>query len=85
VNDYSCVCGYQAVSNEDLADHIGDMVIPDDDTTPDGVLHAEVAGQAGHRCLCGFTSETGTGLDEHLLAVFTADGAIGRDGRRHGG
>jgi hypothetical protein len=85
MNDYTCACGYEAVTGEELSDHLGDMLIPDDDTAADGVLHAEVAGQAGHRCLCGFTAEIGSGLDEHLLAVFTADGAVGRDGRGHGG
>jgi hypothetical protein len=85
MSDYTCVCGYEGVTREELSDHLGDMLIPDDDTAADGVLHAEAAGQAGHRCLCGFTAEIGPGLDEHLLAVFTADGAVGRDGRGHGG
>jgi hypothetical protein len=81
VTDYTCACGYEAASDEDLADHIGDMMIPGDDTAPDGVRHAEAAGQAGHHCLCGFTAETGPALDEHLLTAFAH---VGRDGRRHG-
>ena len=85
MNDYACACGYEVISGDELADHIGDMVIPDDDTALDGVLHAEAAGQARHRCLCGLAARTGAELDEHLLAVFMADGAVGRDGRRHGG
>lgn len=84
MNEYTCVCGYEATSDDELADHLGDMIIPDDDTAPDGVLHAEVAGPAGHRCLCGFTAEDGADLDEHLLAVFTAGGVVGRGGGRHG-
>jgi hypothetical protein len=83
VTDYACACGYQAVSDEDLADHLGDMLIPNDDTAPDGVRHAEVAGQAGHRCLCGLAAGTGPALDEHLLAVFASVGMVGRDGRGH--
>jgi hypothetical protein len=83
MNDYTCACGYEAVSGDELADHLGDMLIPDDDLAPDGVRHAEAAGQARHRCLCGLTARTGTELDEHLLAVFTVADAVGRDGRRH--
>jgi hypothetical protein len=83
VNDYTCACGHEAVTAEDLADHVGDMMIPDDDTARDGVRHAEAADLAGHRCLCGFPAEAAPALDDHLLAVFTASGAVGRDGRRH--
>jgi hypothetical protein len=85
VNDCACTCGYEAPSPEELADHVGEMMIPGDDTAQDGIRHAEAAGSAGSRCLCGFTADTGASLDEHLLAVFTAVGALGRDGRRHGG
>ena len=85
MNDYACPCGYQAASDDELANHVGEMMIPDDDTAGDGVRHAEAAGQAGHRCLCGFAAEGGAELDEHLLAVFTAADGAGRDGRRHGG
>ncbi len=85
MNDYTCVCGHEAICGEDLADHVGDMMIPDDDTATDGVRHAEAAGQPGHQCLCGFTAQAGAALDEHLLAAFTAAGAVGRDGRGHGG
>jgi hypothetical protein len=80
----NCVCGYEAASGQDLADHIGEMMIPDDDTAPDGARHAEAAGSAGCRCLCGFTAQAGTSLDDHLLAIFTAPGMVGRDGHRHG-
>jgi hypothetical protein len=59
------------------------MMIPDDDAAADGVRHAEAAGQAGHRCLCGFTAGTGPVLDEHLLGVFMIGDALGRDGRGH--
>jgi len=80
---HTCACGYEAVSGDELADHIGELMIPADDIAPDGVRHAEAAGPAGRRCLCGFPAESGPGLDEHLLAVFTAGGAVGRDGRGH--
>lgn len=76
MNDLTCKCGYEAVTAEELGDHVGEMVIPPDDIAPDGQAHAETArderegGPAGLRCLCGFTSGTATGLDEHLLTVF---------------
>ena len=85
MNDHTCACGHEAASGEDLADHIGEMTIPDDDMAADGVPHAEATGSAGSRCLCGFTAQAGSTLEEHLLSVFTAGGAVGRDGRRHGG
>jgi hypothetical protein len=93
MNDYTCACGFEAVTTEELGDHIGEMVIPSDDIAPDGEAHMEAArerhavdgaDQTGLRCVCGFMSGTATGLDEHLLAVFTSPGAIGQDGREHG-
>jgi hypothetical protein len=81
----NCVCGYEAASEQELADHIGEMMIPDDDTAADGIRHAEATGSAGSGCLCGFTARPETSLDGHLLAVFTVGGAVGRDGRRHDG
>jgi hypothetical protein len=92
MSDHTCACGYEAATPEELGDHIGEMIVPPDDIAPDGQVHAEAAGgkrgagsdQTGARCLCGFTSGTATGLDEHLLAVFTAPGTIGQDGRTHG-
>jgi hypothetical protein len=92
MNDHACACGYEAITAEELGDHIGEMVIPPDDIAPDGQAHAEAARDnrgaagtdpAGLRCLCGFTSGTATGLDEHLLAAFTGPGVTGPDGREH--
>jgi hypothetical protein len=87
MDDYTCACGFGSVSAEELGDHVGEMVIPPDDTAPDGQLHAEAArdaaSPAGCRCVCGFRSDSMTGVDEHLLGVFAGSGAIGRDGRRH--
>lgn len=92
MDDYTCACGYDAVTAEELGDHIGEMVIPHDDIAPDGHTHAEAArdgrgttgaGQTGSQCLCGFTSGTATGLDEHLLAVFISAGKADPDGARH--
>ena len=93
MNDYTCACGYDAVTPEELGDHIGEMVIPPDDIAPDGQAHAEAARDtrgavgtdpAGIRCVCGFRSASVPELDEHLLAVFTGPGVVGRDGHGHG-
>ena len=90
MNDHTCACGYDAVTAEALRDHVGEVVIPPDDTAPDGRVHAEVARDergatgpdpAGYRCVCGFRSGTGTGLDEHLLAVFAGPSATSQDCR----
>ena len=84
--DYTCACGHEAASADELADHVGEMVIPDDDTGPDGQRHAEAArpepgavgaDPAGLRCLCGYRPGTAAALDEHLLSVFTRPGAAG--------
>jgi hypothetical protein len=87
MDDYTCACGFGAVSVEEPGDHVGEMVIPPDDIASDGRVHAEAArdaaSPAGYQCVCGLPSDSMTGLDEHLLAVFTGPGAIGRDGRRH--
>jgi hypothetical protein len=92
MDDFTCACGYEAVTAVELGDHIGEMTIPPDDIAPDGQVHAEAAGgkrgtgasQNESWCLCGFTSDAAAGLDEHLLAVFTGSGATGQDGREHG-
>jgi hypothetical protein len=92
MNELTCACGYEAVTSEELGDHIGDLMIPPDDIAPDGQAHAEAAhddrgaagaGQTGLRCLCGFASGTPRGLDDHVLAVFTGPGGRGQDGREH--
>jgi hypothetical protein len=90
MNDYTCACGYEAATAEELGDHVGEMIIPLDDIARDGAVHAEAArgepeaagaGPAGWRCMCGFLSGSPTGLDEHLLVVFTPSGTTGPDGR----
>jgi len=93
MDDFTCACGYEAVTAVELGDHIGEMTIPPDDIAPDGQAHAEAARDkrgsfgadpAGARCLCGFISGTATGLDEHLLAVFTGPSATGSDSHERG-
>jgi serine/threonine-protein kinase RsbW len=38
-----CLCGYQATSDDDLADHLGELLIPGNDMAEDGQFHAEAA------------------------------------------
>jgi hypothetical protein len=86
VNEHACLCGYGAAGAEGLRDHFAEMFTPDDDTAPDGRIHAEAARDtagAGLACLCGFTGDGIASLDEHLARVFTPAGRIGRDGVRH--
>jgi anti-sigma regulatory factor (Ser/Thr protein kinase) len=82
MSDLDCACGYQANTAEDLADHLGEAYITDDDIAPDNQAHAETGDgrTPAWRCLCGFSGDTAAGLDDHLLRVFTPDGGIGRDG-----
>ena len=87
MTDHSCGCGYQASSPEDLAAHLGEMLIPDDDTAPDGQVHAEAARDQPRTggilaCLCGLTG-TASELDAHILSVLAPAGMPGRDGQAH--
>jgi hypothetical protein len=85
----TCSCGYAADSPEDLSDHLGEVFIPQNDASPDGQAHAEVARNAdvkvppGKRCACGFSAPDAAALDEHILAALTPDDRIGLDSRRH--
>jgi len=76
----TCSCGFTPTVDETLADHLGEMFIPDDDTDEAGQRHAETGART---CLCGHTATSGAGLDAHLLAAFTSPGHLGRDGRAH--
>lgn len=84
-----CSCGYEADTPVDLADHLGEVFIPGNDTAPDGLVHAETArddsfpGLGTLRCTCGFATGDIATMDAHLLGVFIRDDAIGVDGRKH--
>jgi hypothetical protein len=76
----ACLCGFAPAGEETLADHLGEMFLPDDDTDEAGRRHAETTSGT---CLCGHAADSAAGLDAHLVAVFTPPGRIGRDGRAH--
>ena len=68
------------------ADHLSEALVPDDDLTAEGDVHAECASAADSKaCLCGFSAIDPAGLDTHLLTAFTSGDGLGRDGRAHGG
>ena len=78
-----CRCGFQAGNDDDLAAHLSEALVPDDDLTADGVIHAEgrTAQAAGLKaCLCGFSASGPEALDDHLLTAF----ASGDDRPPHG-
>jgi hypothetical protein len=76
----ACLCGFTPAGEETLADHLGEMFLPDDDTDEAGHRHAETTPGT---CLCGHAANNAAGLDAHLVTVFTPSGRIGRDGRTH--
>ena len=80
MTDTTCACGFTATSDYDLADHFGEMFIPDNDMDTAGQVHAETAPA---KCLCGYVAATTAVLDEHLLTAFTLLTVTGRDGRDH--
>jgi hypothetical protein len=81
-----CRCGYQAGNDDDLAAHLSEALVPDDDLTADGVVHAECPSAAESKaCLCGFSAIDPATLDTHRLTAFTSADGLGTDGRVHGG
>ena len=93
-HEHRCCCGYTPTADYSLTDHLGEMLIPADDSDSAGRVHAEAArdGDAGDegltaavqsRCLCGHATDSPAALDEHLLAAFTVPGTLGCDGHRH--
>jgi hypothetical protein len=76
----TCSCGFTETADEILADHLGEMFIPDDDTDEASHVHAETHART---CLCGHVAASAADLDAHLLAAFTSPGHLGRDGRAH--
>lgn len=87
-----CLCGYEAISDEDLTGHLAEVFMPDDDRGTDGWLHAEAAtgpheastgAQCVIHCLCGYLAAGLRELDTHLAEVFTPSDQVGHDGIRH--
>ena len=76
----TCSCGFIPAGEETLADHLGEMFLPDDDTDGAGRRHAETTPGT---CLCGHAAGSAADLDAHLVAVFTPPGNLSRDGRTH--
>lgn len=76
----ACSCGFTALPDEDVIDHLLLVFEPADLRGNDGLVHEE-SGLLG--CACGLTASTSDELDEHLLKAWTPASAVGRDGRTH--
>jgi hypothetical protein len=81
MSNYQCSCGFQAENADQLDDHLGLSLIPDNDVAPDGQIHAEAATSepttegapgSGKACTCGFTG-TAPEIDAHILLTFAPD------------
>jgi hypothetical protein len=87
----NCLCGFAACGPEELTDHLHEAFMRDDDKGQDGIRHAEAAidtATSGNppsclECLCGFTTASIAGLDDHLLRAFTPADQTAEDGLRH--
>jgi hypothetical protein len=77
-----CTCGFTqaAGADETIADHLLEVLVPDDGKAADGKVHLE--GEVPLFCLCG-AGGSAERLDAHLLTVFTPADGIGRDGIKH--
>jgi hypothetical protein len=75
-----CTCGFEALADEEVTDHLQAMFEPEDCVGTDGWPHLEGAAQV---CSCGYSAATTAELDAHFLAVFTPAGSVGRDGEKH--
>jgi hypothetical protein len=78
-----CACGFteDEAGDQTIADHLLEAFAPEGDKGPDGLVHLE--GERKLMCFCGLAAVTPEELDAHLLAQFTPDDAIGRDGKEH--
>jgi hypothetical protein len=75
-----CACGFEALADEDLNDHLQAVFEPEDSTGADGQAHLE---QAARTCSCGFPAASPAELDAHFIAAFTPADSIGSDGAKH--
>ncbi len=78
-----CACGFTEDEAEDftIGDHPLAMFAPADDRGADGRHHLE--GEPTLTCCCGLAAATTAELDAHFVAVFTPEGGIGHDGKKH--
>jgi len=70
-----CACGFEALPDEQVIDHLLAIFDPADAIGTDGEIHEEMASLA---CSCGITSVSSEEMDAHFLAVFTPVGPVGR-------
>jgi len=71
VPNVTCRCGYRSAADDDLAAHLSEALVPDDDLTAGGVIHAECpSATASKACLCGLRA-----TDPAALAGRPGEGA----------
>jgi hypothetical protein len=75
-----CACGFGALADEQVIDHILAVFESAGAIGTDGKMHEEMPGGV---CTCGISSISGYEMDAHFLAVFIPAHSVGRDGRRH--
>jgi hypothetical protein len=75
-----CACGFEALADEQVIDHVLAVFESADAVGADGKPHEEMKERA---CSCGFSAISSGEMDAHFLAAFTPVGQAGRDGRTH--
>jgi triosephosphate isomerase len=75
-----CACGFEALADEQVIDHILAIFEPPGAIGTDGKMHEEMVSRV---CSCGIASISGDEMGAHFLAVFIPAHSVGRDGRRH--
>jgi hypothetical protein len=75
-----CACGFTELDDEQVADHLALVFVPDDSIGKDGMTHEELLSLA---CSCGYAGTTPEEVEGHLMAAFTPADRIGLDGKRH--
>ncbi|HUN36645.1 MAG TPA: hypothetical protein VMU95_32015 [Trebonia sp.] len=69
-----CSCGFEALADEQVIDHLLAISEPADAVGADGKIHEEMPGRV---CSCGISTISGEEMDEHFLAVFASAGPLG--------
>jgi hypothetical protein len=75
-----CACGFEAITPDDMIEHVMDVIVPDDAIGTDAQPHEELDHGT---CTCGFSAAIPTEMDRHFIALFTPATTLGRDGRHH--
>ena len=75
-----CACGFEALADEQIIDHLLAVFEPADAVGYDGKAHEEMAGRV---CSCGTSFLSGNAMDVHFFVAFAPADLVGGDGRAH--